>query len=130
LVFPIAVAFGAIVTGVWRRWDEDDKLLAIWIAPGFLFFFLIYISDAPYLDYFTAAIILLCARAASAKWISVAIAINAAIFLFVPPVCTGGVPKSLVMPLKIVNHYVLKYTLPETRHERMKSLSEDCGSCY
>jgi 4-amino-4-deoxy-L-arabinose transferase-like glycosyltransferase len=130
LFVPLILAFGAIVAGLWRRWDEDDELLAIWIAPGFLFFLFSYISDAPYLNYFTAAIILLCARAASIQWIVVAAAINAAIFLFVPPICTDRAPQGLTMPIKVVNHYVLKYTLPETRHERMKSLSEDRDSCY
>ena len=130
LLLPLLVAFGIVLMGLRRKWDEVDRLLALWIIPGFLFFLLSYVSDAPYLDYFTAAIVLLCARGTSVRRLSAAALLNAVIFLFLPPICTIGMARPAVLPVKVINHYVLQYTLPESRRHRLHRLSEDQGSCY
>lgn len=130
LLLPLLVAFGLVLGGMRRRWDGVDRLLALWIIPGFLFFLLSYVSDAPYLDYFSAAVVLLCARGVSLQRLAAAALLNATIFLFLPPICTAGLARPAVMPVKVINHYVLQYTLSETRRQRLHRLSEDQASCY
>jgi len=61
---PALVAFwpvlaAAALSAVRNRQDWRVRMLAIWIVPGSLFFILSYISDAPYLDFLTAAVLLL-----------------------------------------------------------------------
>ncbi len=124
LVLPLLTGLGLIIAGAFRAWDKTDVLLVVWIAPGLLFFCLSYVSDAPYLDYFTAACILLCARGVSSRTLLAATALNTVIFLFAAPMRTHA------FPVKIFNHYVLKYTLAETRNHRTGNLSQDLQSEY
>jgi 4-amino-4-deoxy-L-arabinose transferase-like glycosyltransferase len=61
---PFAVAFWPILVAASvnaiRHWsDWRTRMMLIWIIPGSLFFILSYISDAPYLDFLTAAVLLL-----------------------------------------------------------------------
>ena len=61
---PFLLAFWPVLTAtaltaVRRRQDWRVRMLALWILPGSLFFILSYISDAPYLDFLTAAVLLL-----------------------------------------------------------------------
>lgn len=62
-VLPLGLAlFPLIVLIVWRK---ADPLLWLWILPGSIFFLLVYVSDAPYLDYLVAPFLVLAATNAS-----------------------------------------------------------------
>jgi hypothetical protein len=58
-------------------------MLVVWIVPGALFFTLSYISDAPYLDFLTAAVLLLAVDAP--RMLGVTALWNAVVFLGFSP---------------------------------------------
>src|SRR5208282_3600735 len=62
-VVPLTVAFWPLLIPVFRTLaklrEEPVKLLWLWIAPGAAFMLLFYMSHAPYVTFFTAAVLLL-----------------------------------------------------------------------
>ena len=100
---------------------RDGKNPVIWIAPGSLFFIFSLISDAPYLDYLTAAILLLVVSVPS-KWTGKLLAVtalsNAFVFLAWSPV------PSQRLPVNIVNSFVLRCTRGGIEQRYNKILSQ------
>jgi 4-amino-4-deoxy-L-arabinose transferase-like glycosyltransferase len=124
-VVPIVVAFwpvlAAAVLNVKRNWqDWRIRMLLLWIVPGSLFFTLSYISDAPYLNFLSAAILLLAVgaprmMAVSALW-------NAIVFLGFSPI------PSRRLPVNIWNCYVGHFTSYGVKHQWFPNLSALQGS--
>ncbi len=111
-VLPLVAGFwpvlGLVFRNAFRNWsDWRIKSLLIWIAPGSLFFIFSLISDAPYLNYLTAAILLLVVSVPS-KWTGRLLVVtalsNAFVFLALGPV------PSQRLPVNIMNSFVLRYT--------------------
>jgi 4-amino-4-deoxy-L-arabinose transferase-like glycosyltransferase len=111
-ILPLVAAFWPVLGLVFRnafrsRSDWRIKSLVIWIVPGSLFFLFVLISNAPYLNYLTAAILLL-AVFVPGKWIGRLMATtalwNAFIFLALGPVPSDK------LPVNIANSFVLRYT--------------------
>lgn len=86
--------------GNWR--DARTKLLVLWIVPGSLFFVLSLISNAPYLDFLSAAILLL--AVASPRWMAVTAVWNSIVFLALAPI------PSQKPAVNVVNSFVLRCT--------------------
>jgi 4-amino-4-deoxy-L-arabinose transferase-like glycosyltransferase len=111
-VLPMVVGFWpvlgmALKNAVRGRSDWRIKSLLIWIVPGSLFFVFSLISNAPYLNYLTAAILLLAVSAPSAwaRRLMVVTALwNAFVFLALGPV------PSQKLPVNIMNSFVLRCT--------------------
>ncbi len=123
---PLVVGFwpvlGLIVKNAIRnRSDWRVKALLIWIVPGSLFFIFILISVATYLDYLTAAILLLAVSAPSA-WVRrlmvVTMLWNAFVFLALGPV------PSQRLPVNIMNSFVLRCTRGGIEQRYSKILSQ------
>ena len=77
---------GLVFGNTFRNWsDWRVKSLLIWIAPGSLFFILILMACAPYLNYLTAAILLLAVSVRSSGLVVTALS-NAFVFLALGPV--------------------------------------------
>jgi hypothetical protein len=131
-VLPLVVGFwpvlGIVVRNVIRsRRDWRTKSLLIWIVPGSLFFIFSLISDAPYLNYLTAAILLLAVSAPgnvsiSGKWIGRLLVVtalsNAFVFLALGPV------PSQKLSVNIVNGFVLRCTRGGIEQRYNKTLSQ------
>jgi 4-amino-4-deoxy-L-arabinose transferase-like glycosyltransferase len=111
-ILPLLVGFwpvaGLVVTNALRyRKDWRVKTLLIWIVPGSLFFLFSLISNAPYLNYLTAAILLLAVSAPSTwarRLLMMTVLWNAFVFLALGPV------PSQKLPVNIVNSFVLRCT--------------------
>jgi hypothetical protein len=94
---------GIAVRNVARNWrDARIMALVIWIVPGSLFFLLSLISNAPYLNFLTAAILLL--AVASPRWMAVTASWNAIVFLALAPV------PSQSPEMNVMNSFVLRCT--------------------
>jgi 4-amino-4-deoxy-L-arabinose transferase-like glycosyltransferase len=120
-VFPILVAFCAVLpasvaNGFRNRGQWRAQMMLLWILPGSLFFVFSYISDAPYLTFLSAAILLL--GLGSARMLVVTTIVNAAIFLFLSPVPSQ---KLLVNTWDID---IGKYTLYGIQHQWQPNLSQ------
>lgn len=104
-----------------KQSDWRIKSLLIWIVPGSLFFILSLISDAPYLNYLTAAILLLAVSAPS-KWAGRLMALtaisNAFVFLALGPV------QSQKLSMNIINGFVLRCTRGGIEQRYNKTLSQ------
>jgi hypothetical protein len=106
-VLPLLVAFWpilgiAVLNAVHNRKDWRVKAMVIWIVPGSLFFVLMLITNAPYLNFLTAAILLLAVSAprmmlVTALW-------NAIVFLGFGPIPSHN------LAVNIVNSFVLRCT--------------------
>jgi 4-amino-4-deoxy-L-arabinose transferase-like glycosyltransferase len=125
-ILPLVVGFwpvlGLVVRNVIRnRSDWRIKSLLIWIVPGSLFFIFSLISDAPYLNYLTAAILLLAVSAPS-KWAGRLLVVtalsNAFVFLALGPV------PSQKLSVNIVNGFVLRCTRGGIEQRFNKTLSQ------
>ena len=57
---PLAVALGPAAFYLLRAGNKAALWLWVWALPGTLFFLLLFISDAPYLNYLLGAFVLLC----------------------------------------------------------------------
>lgn len=107
----------------------EVQLLWIWVVPGTLYLILCYMGLAPYLNFLTAAVILLALIAlqkSSRRWQTILLAScfawNLAFFLFFQPVRTKSVPFAVVdayagsyTRYAIANHWGPK--LSELLHE-------------
>ena len=104
---PLFVAFWpilgiAVLNAIRNRKDWRVKALVIWIVPGSLFFLLMLITNAPYLNFLTAAILLLAVSAprmmlVTALW-------NAVFFLGFRPIPSHN------LAVNIANSFVLRCT--------------------
>jgi hypothetical protein len=120
-LLPLLVAFWPVLPAAWAnlRQNRDDwriRMMAIWIVPGSLFFLVSYISDAPYLDFLSAAVLLLAVKAPrrmalTAVW-------NAVLFLSFYPI------PSQRLAVNTWNCYVVKYTGYGIRHQWWPNLSD------
>ena len=92
----------AVLNGVKNRDEWRTRLMLLWIVPGSLFFVLILITDPTYLDFLSAAIVLLAVKAprrmlATAVW-------NAVLFIGMQPI------PSHRLVAEVVNSYIVPYT--------------------
>jgi len=104
---PLLVAFWpilgiAVLNSIRNRKDWRVRALVIWIVPGSLFFIFMLITNAPYLNFLTAAILLLAVSAprmmlVTALW-------NAIFFLGFGPIPSHN------LAVNIVNSFVLRCT--------------------
>ncbi|MGD0346436.1 MAG: glycosyltransferase family 39 protein [Terracidiphilus sp.] len=106
-VVPLVAGFWpvlgvAVRNAIRNRSDWRVKAILLWIVPGSLFFVLIFIADAPYLNFLTAAILLLAVSAP--RWMMVTALWNAVVFLALSPI------PSQRLAVNVVNSFVLKYT--------------------
>lgn len=113
---------GLVFRNSFRNWsDWRIKSLLIWIAPGSLSFILCLISDAPYLNYLTAAILLI-ALSTPGKWTGRLLVVtalsNAIVFLAMGPV------PSQKLAVNIMNSFVLRCTRGGIEQRYNKILSQ------
>lgn len=128
-VVPLTVAFWPLLPSVFRTLtklrDEPVKLLWIWIAPGAVFLLLFYMSDAPYITFLTAAVLLLALkqldsaapRLRTLLLVSCLIS-NIVFFLFFVPI------RSKSLAVNVLNVYAGKYTRFAIRHQWQPDLSD------
>jgi hypothetical protein len=112
--WPVLAA--AVFTLTRDRRDWRTRMLLLWILPGSLFFTLSYISNAPYLDFLTPAVLLLAVGAP--RMMAVTALWNAIVFLgFVP------IP-SRRLPVNVWNCYVGDCTRYGVEHQWWPNLSD------
>lgn len=126
---PLAAAFGPLLALTLRTFrsagDPIVSLLWWWIVPGAAFLLLCYMSDAPYLDFLTAPVLLLIVmelqklkpRRAKAL-LGLCIAWNIAFFMFFRPV------RITSLPWAMADTYAGKYTRYGVVHHWQPNLSE------
>ena len=120
-VFPLLVAFWAVLPAVSANAFRNRKewrvqMMLLWILPGSLFFILSYISDAPYLTFLSAAILLL--GIGSSRMLIVAMIWNAVIFLLIAPMPSHN------LLVNTWNIDIGKYTLYAIHHQWQPNLSQ------
>ncbi len=118
---PLTVAFWPLMPSVavsLRRDDEITKLLWLWVIPGATFFLAIYMSVAPYLDFLTAAVVLLGSRELARRkvaWahalLAISIACNLVVYLTLSPI------PSRRLVTNVFNAYVATYTRYAVRNQ-------------
>jgi hypothetical protein len=118
---PLFVALWPIlaiaVRNAIRNWNDwRVKALLVWIIPGSLFFTLVLISNAPYLNFLTAAILLL--AVSSPRWMAATAVWNAIVFLAFAPV------PSQKLAVNVVNSFVLRCTRGGIQQRYNATLSE------
>jgi 4-amino-4-deoxy-L-arabinose transferase-like glycosyltransferase len=120
-VFPLLVAFWSIliiaVLNITHHWNDwRIRMLLLWILPGSLFFTLSYMSNAPYLNYLSAAVLLL---AVSAPRMMVVTAVwNTVLFLGFSPI------PSKRLSINVWNCYAVEYTRYAIEHHWDPNLSQ------
>ena len=124
-ILPLLVGFWpvlviAVRNAVRNRHDWRVKALILWSVPGSLFFIFVLISDAPYLNYLTAAILLLAIAGPmpARKWMAVTAVWNAFVFLVLAPI------PSQRLPVNIVNSFVLRTTRGAIKQRYTLKLSQ------
>ena len=118
-VLAVVVAFWPILgTGVYNVWKERSdwrtRMLLIWILPGAVFFMLSHMGGPPYLNYMTAAVILI--ALANTRMMTVTAVWNTALFLFYVPISSSG------LTLNVLNAYVGRYTRVAIEHNWLPGL--------
>ena len=111
-ILPAIVAFWPILgialknlTQTWSDWRT--KAFVLWIVPGSLFFVLVLMACAPYLNFLTPAIFLLALmvpRRSLSKWLAVTAVWNAFFFLALGPI------PSQKLAVNVLNSFVLRCT--------------------
>jgi len=114
---PLAMAFWPIgchvLMSVRRLGDARIRLLWLWVTPGVCFFLMIHMGDAPYLNFVTAALLLLAMKemeiaATSPRWayslLAGCLTWNLLFFLGFKPLSGGA------LAVDAVNVYAGKYT--------------------
>ncbi|MFZ0745314.1 MAG: glycosyltransferase family 39 protein [Terracidiphilus sp.] len=119
-VFPLLVGFWPLLfvaaANVIRNGkDWRVRMMLVWIVPGSLFFVLSYIADAPYLNFLSAAILLLAVRAP--RMMAITAIWNAALFLTFAPI------PSQRLVVNVWNCDIGKYTFYAIRHHWQPNLS-------
>ena len=123
-VLPLMVAFWPVLTiavlSIVRHWEDwRIRMLLIWILPGSLFFILSYIADAPYLNFLSAAVLLLAVRAP--RMIAVTAVWNIVLFLSFCPIQNP----SQRLSVNVWNNYTAQFTRYAINHQwQPKSLSQ------
>jgi hypothetical protein len=117
---PLLVAFWpvgmAALLNLIRNWrDWRIRMMLFWIVPGSLFLILSYIGDAPYLNFLSAAILLL--AVGSSRMMAVTAVWNAALFLIFSPI-----PSTRFLA-NVLNCYVGKDTHYAIQHQWQPMLS-------
>jgi hypothetical protein len=120
-ILPLLIAFLTVLPAVTANAIHNHKewrvqMMLFWILPGSLFFVFSYISDAPYLTFLSAAILLL--GLGSSRVLIVAMAWNAAIFLLITPM------PSHHLLVNTWNIDIGKYTLYAIHHQWQPNLSQ------
>jgi len=120
-VFPLLIAFWALLPAVTanafrNRREWRVQMMLLWILPGSLFFVFSYISDAPYLTFLSAAILLL--GLGSSRMLVVTMTWNAAIFLLMTPTPSHN------LLVNTWNIDIGKYTLYAIHHQWQPNLSQ------
>lgn len=126
---PLVAAFWLLVPLVARTCRyfhyREVQLLWLWVLPGSLFFVFVFITDAPYMNFLTGAVILLaaigCGRSQPRLTRIVFMALiawNVALFLLFTPF------QSQNFSTKVLNTYVGKYTLHGLQHHVAHNLSD------
>lgn len=120
-VLPLLIAFWPVLgiaarNAIRNHKDWRVKAMLLWIVPGSLFFVLLYISDATYLAFLSAAILLLAANAR--RMMIVTALCNTAFFLFL-----GPIPSHKLLA-NIANGDLIKYSYYGIRHHWRPNLSE------
>ena len=129
LVVPLTVAFWPLLVPVFRTLaklrEEPIKLLWIWIAPGAAFMLLFYMSHAPYVTYFTAAVLLLALKQLDSATprlrtllLASCLVSNMAFFWFFVPI------RSKSLAVNVLNVYAGKYTRFAIRNQWQPDLSD------
>lgn len=125
---PLAWAFWplawAAARSLKRLGDKRVLLLWLWIAPGAFFLILSHIGDAPYLNFLTAALLLLAmmelehSHARRRAWaLSLCIMWNLGFFLLFRPIRTRS------LAIDVVNVFAGKYTASSIRNRWQPNLS-------
>jgi len=128
-VVPLTVAFWPLLIPVFRTLaklrEEPVKLLWLWIAPGAAFMLLFYMSHAPYVTFFTAAVVLLALKqldSASLRLgtflLATCLVFNTAFFLFFVPI------RSRSLAINVLNVYAGKYTRFAIQYQWQPDLSD------
>lgn len=120
-VIPLLVAFWPVLTAaaqsLIRNWEDwRVRMLLVWILPGSLFFIVSYISDAPYLNFLSAAVLLL--AVSRPRMMTVTAVWNTALFLSFTPI------PSQRLSINVWNCYVGKYSLYGVQHRWQPNLSQ------
>jgi 4-amino-4-deoxy-L-arabinose transferase-like glycosyltransferase len=128
-VVPVTVAFWPLLVSVFRTLaklrEEPVKLLWIWIAPGAAFMLLFYMSHAPYVTFFTAAVVLLALKQLDSATprvgtflLAACLVSNIAFFMFFVPI------RSKSLAVNIINVYAGKYTSFAIQNQWQPDLSD------
>lgn len=103
LLFGFWPVLGFACRNAWReRRDPRITAMWLWIVPGSLFFLFLLMSDATYLNYFSAAILLLALPAP--RMMIVTAVWNSLLFLALGPVPSHS------FPVNVMNSFILRYT--------------------
>lgn len=123
VLLPTTVAFWMLIPAwLTQRRRELLLILLLWAIPGYLFFLLVHMADAPYLTYMTAPLILLAAMAGNRKLAVTSLAIclvwNCGFFLGMHPV------RSHAIAAQAVDYYTIKYTRYGIEHHWTSTVHE------
>ena len=123
VLLPLLVAFTPLSPALFTRCSHDDnRVLIAWIAPGLLFFALVYMADPTYLTYVAAAFVLAAALAHNRRRATLCLALcllgNATFFLLARPI------PSPRMPAQVFNLLAIKYTRYGISHSWQQTLGE------
>jgi len=116
VVLPLSAAFWMLIpTLSLKRERFENCILAAWIAPGMLFYLLIYMADPVYFTYLTAAIVLLTAlsrpRILAFRMMVLCAVFNTSLFLFARPLTGNG------RVTQAINFYIVKYCEYGIKHQ-------------
>jgi hypothetical protein len=126
---PLATAFWLLaypaLKSLGRLRDPRVQLLWLWITPGACFLTLIYMSDAPYLNFLTAAVLLLAMTEmdmSGLRWgrllLASCLVCNVAFYLFFSPLPGNS------LGVNVLNLYSGKYTRYGVKNRWQPNLSE------
>jgi hypothetical protein len=126
---PVVVAFWPLLVPVLRMLpktrDATVKLLWLWFAPGAAYLVLFFMAVAPYLNFLTAAVLLLAMKRLDSSppvlrtlLLASCLVTNVGIFLLFTPI------RSRSLAVNALNVYVGKYTSYGVRNRWQPSLSD------
>lgn len=120
-VLPLLAAFWLLLPTIALKILHDRKewhvrMLLFWLIPGSLFLTLIYIADAPYLNFLTACFLLLALMAP--RRLALTAVCNLAVFLFFSPIPTHH------LAINVWNCDIGKYTRFSLQHQWQPNLSD------
>jgi len=120
-VLAVVVAFWPILgAAVYHGWKERSdwriQMLMIWILPGAVFFMLSHMGGPQYLNYMTAAVLLI--TVAATRMMVLTAVWNAALFLFFVPI------SSSYLAVNALNAYVGRYTRVAIQQQWVPNLEE------